>query len=117
MKGKSVMKKFTIITAAFLLLLLPNIKAQLTGIKVAPLQLGNIWVYDVGYMAMRKITVVDTNIVIDTLSYFKLRAQSNYGSEGNEYARLKEDGFYALRKDTAYPEPNHELLYYKKMLL
>ncbi len=108
------MKNFTLITAALLLLFIANTKAQLTGITRAPLQLGNIWVYD-NVTSMSRTTVTDTNTVIDSISYFKLWYEANYGGiEGDWYARLNEDGFYALRMDSTYTEPNHELPYYKK---
>ncbi len=101
------MKNFTLITAALLLLFLPNIKAQ----EVAPLQLGNIWVYS----GPIKITVVDTNVIVDTISYFKLRYQTSNGQlDFNSYVRLKEGGYYAIRRDSTYPAPNHEKIYWKK---
>ena len=62
-----------------------------------------------------KTVVVDTNTVIDTLSYYKLESISNYGTiPSYGYARLREDEFYVIRLDTSYPAPNHELSYYKK---
>ena len=102
------MKNFTTISITLLMLFITNSKAQLTGTTVAPLQLGNIWVYDVG-TALRKITVVDSNIVINNLSYYKLGIGSI-----NEYARVNENGFYAELMDSSYTEPHHELPYYKK---
>jgi hypothetical protein len=47
--------------------------------EVAPLQLGNIWIYDHSTHLL-KITVVDTNTVIDTAVYYKLESVSNYGT-------------------------------------
>jgi hypothetical protein len=76
--------------------------------------LGNIWIYDHSTHLI-KTTVVDTNIIIDTLVYYKLESISNYGNTPScGYARLKDDGFYGVRLDTSYPAPNHEKLYYKK---
>jgi hypothetical protein len=103
------MNNFTIISVISLLLFLTNINAQ----EVAPLQLGNIWVYNTG-TTLVKVTVVDTNSVIDSIVYCKFKSISNYGYISNGHSRLREDGFYAMRRDTSYPAPNHELLYYKK---
>lgn len=99
------MKHSTIMTTALLLFFFPNIKAQ----TVAPLQLGNIWVYDLVWGMNNRIAVIDTNIVIDSVSYFKLGI--NYDTLDNKYVRLTEDGYYA-RYDVDYPNNLH--LYYKK---
>ncbi|MGD8306757.1 MAG: hypothetical protein PVF17_08900 [Ignavibacteria bacterium] len=62
-----------------------------------------------------KLTIVDTNITLDTKDYFKLRYQTTDGQlDYNDYARLNEDGYYTARLDITYPAPNYELLYYKK---
>jgi hypothetical protein len=108
------MKNIILMTVALLLCLMTDTNAQLTGITRAPLQLGNIWVYDNG-TSLSRTTIVDSNIVIDSITYFKLWYEVNYGGiEGDWYARLNADGFYALRMDSTYTEPNHELPYYKK---
>ncbi len=102
------MKKFTII--AILMLLKMTITAQ----EVVPLQLGNVWIYD-NYPGVSRTTVVDTNVIIDNISYFKLLRESNQGNINYfSYVRLRQDGYYVVRRDTSYPAPNHELLYYKK---
>jgi hypothetical protein len=93
-----------------LLLYLPIGYAQ----EVAPFQTGNIWIYDVGYMSLRKITVIDSTIVLDSLIYFVLKFESNHGGFSNQYFRLRSDDYYAFRRDTSYPAPNHEQIYYKK---
>jgi hypothetical protein len=85
--------------------------------EVAPLQLGNYWIYDSdpSNEILGKITVVDTNIVIDSISYFRLEGSSNYDTtKAYMYSRLNEDGYYVTRLDTSYPAPNHEKLYWKK---
>ena len=107
------MKNFTIISVISLLLFVVNINAQ----EVAPLQLGNYWIYDDNPQdeILGKTTVVDTNIIIDTITYNKLEYSSNYDTtKWYMYSRLKEDGYYAVRLDTSYPAPNHEKLYWKK---
>lgn len=80
---------------------------------VAPLKLGNSWIYDNITYIERK-TVADTNFIVDTISYKKVRTESHSGIEYYNYERLREDGYYVVRLDTSYPAPNHELLYYKK---
>ena len=104
------MKNYTIIAAVYLLLFLTPISAQ----EIAPLQLGNIWIYDYS-TSLGRISVIDTSVFIDTIKYHQTRWQANYGGlEGYEFVRLKEDGYYAIRLDTSYQAPNNELLYYKK---
>jgi hypothetical protein len=103
------MKNSTIVSVIFLLLFVPNIKTQ----TVAPLELGNVWIYDYTFH-LSKSTVVDTNVLIDTILYYKVKTVSNYGTTPTYgYARLREDGFYAVRYDTSYPAPDNEFLYYK----
>jgi len=107
-------KNLIFISAILLLLFLSNTGAQTT---VAPLQLGNVWFYgdDTTPHPDAKTTVVDTNALINSISYFKLRYQTINGQlDYNRYVRLKEDDFYAISLDTTYPAPDHELLYYKK---
>ena len=99
------MKNFTILTFCSLLLFVPNIKAQ----TVAPLQLGNIWVYD-RISTTARTTVIDTNIYIDTIPYCKLFIEVNYGATGNAFVRLKEDSFYVLYNEF----DSTETTYYKK---
>ena len=89
----------------YLLLFIPNIKAQ----NVAPLELGNIWVYD-RISTTARTTVIDTNIYIDTIPYCKLFIEVNYGATGNAFERLKEDGFYVLYNEF----DSTETPYYKK---
>jgi Secretion system C-terminal sorting domain len=104
------MKNFTFICVIYLLLSFTSINAQ----EVAPLQLGNIWIYN-EYASTSRTTVVDTNAVIDTVSYCKLFRELNYSDlHYFLYMRLKEDGYYAFRRDTSYPAPNDEQIYYKK---
>lgn len=107
------MKNSTILTTIIILVFLTKIYAQ----EVAPLQLGNYWIDDDNPYdeILGKTTVVDTNIVIDTIAYFKLEGSSNYDTtRWYMYSRLREDGYYAIRLDTSYPAPNHEKIYWKK---
>lgn len=106
------MKIFTFILVLYSMLSFTISYAQ----EVAPLQLGNYWIYDSGPSTnLGKITVVDTNIVIDSVAYYKLEGSSNYDTtRWYRYSRLREDGYYAIRLDTSYPTPNHEKLYWEK---
>lgn len=80
--------------------------------EVAPLQLGNVWIYEDGVVEW-KISIIDTNYTIDGITYYR----QQYETPSLVYSvpvRLRDDGFYAVRLDTSYPAPNHEKLYYKK---
>jgi hypothetical protein len=102
------MKNLTIVTFTFSFLLISaNIYAQL----IAPLGLGNRWIFEGD---ISRLTDVDTNYVIDTISYHRFTIQNTNGFEYSRYTRLNDSGYYAVRFDTSYPAPNHELLYYKK---
>jgi hypothetical protein len=106
------MKIFAFIFVLYPILSFSIIYAQ----EVAPLQLGNYWIYDSGPSTnLGKITVVDTNVVIDSVAYYKLEGSSNYDTtKWYRYSRLREDGYFAIRLDTSYPASNHEKLYWKK---
>jgi hypothetical protein len=104
------MRNFTIISTITLLLFLPNIDAQ----EVAPLQLGNVWVYDLS-PSLNRVSITDTNTVIDSMIYFTVAIEYNSPYGINEhYVRLRPDGYYVVRLDTSYPAPNHEKLYWKQ---
>ena len=100
------MKNFTIISVISLLLFVQNIKAQ----ELAPLELGNIWIYEQP-STIGRITIVDTNIVINSIPYFEFSIESNYGGvTDSHYVRLREDSFYVhLNKFDST-----ETIYYKK---
>ncbi len=101
------MKNFTILTFCSLLLFVPNLQAQ----ELAPLELGNIWIYEQP-STIGRITIVDTNIVINSIPYFEFSIESNYGGEtDSHFIRLREDSFYVrLNKfdstETAYYKKN-----------
>lgn len=104
------MKNFEIVFAISLSLFFSYINAQ----TVAPLKLDNIWVYDNSSHGntLVKITVIDTNIVIDSISYCKLSLESNYGGlQYYKYARLREDDFYVRFNEFDSTETH---IYYKK---
>jgi hypothetical protein len=100
------MKNFTIITFFSLLLYVPNLRAQ----DLAPLEVGNIWIYEQP-SALGRITIVDTNIFINSIPYFEFSIESNYGGEtDSHYVRLREDSFYVKLNNFYLTETS----YYKK---
>jgi Secretion system C-terminal sorting domain len=100
------MKTISIISFISILLFVPNIEAQ----NIAPLKLGNIWVYEQP-TTIGRITIVDTNIVINSIPYFEFSIESNYGGEtDSHYVRLREDGFYVYLNKF----DSTESIYYKK---
>ena len=77
--------------------------------EVAPLQLGNVWIYE-NDASLLRIEVVDTAVIIDSIQYFKV--DLNY--QLSRLIRLRTDDFYVIKKDSAFPEPLNEKMYYKK---
>ncbi len=105
------MKIFTIGTFICLLLAILNANAQ----ELAPLELNNFWVFNYNSNIHRRVTIVDTNYIIDSIIYNKTKWQSNFSTDsGFIFMRLTDSNYYAVRLDTSYPAPNHEKLYYKK---
>lgn len=85
-----------------------------TQFRYAPLQLGNVWVYkDVIYNGlMYRAEIVDSAVTIDTLQYFGYGIA--YPTYSTGFLRSREDSFYVSKEDSTLPEPNNELIYYKK---
>ena len=77
--------------------------------EVAPIQLGNVWIYE-NDASLLRIEVVDTAVIIDSIQYFKV--DLNY--QLSRLIRLRTDDFYVIKKDSAFPEPLNEKMYYKK---
>jgi hypothetical protein len=104
------MKNLTYVFIVSLLISFLNTYAQ----EVAPLKLDNVWIYDLN-PSLNRVSISDTNIVIDSISYYKVEIEHSSPYWISEhYVRLKTDGYYAVRLDTSYPAPNHEKLYWKK---
>lgn len=87
-----------------------NIYAQLD----APLNLNNSWVYEDHSGYRFKETIIDTSVIIDSITYCEVWIQSHSHMNGyHEYIRLNEDSFYVWWNEpnpgTVYEEP-----YYKK---
>lgn len=104
------MKKIYLI----IFLLITITQPHLTQFKYAPLQLGNVWVYkDVIYNGlMYRAEIVDSAVTIDTLQYFGYGIA--YPTYSTGFLRSREDSFYVSKEDSTLPEPNNELIYYKK---
>ena len=77
----------------------------------APLQLGNVWVYDYGNGILGRAEIVDSSFFIDSIKYFGVAA----GYFGNDRAvRLTEEDYLVMKEDSTFPEPLNEWIYYKK---
>ncbi len=79
--------------------------------EVAPLQLGNVWLYETDAFFYR-IEVVDSAVIIDSMQYFE--SELNYQGQYSRMIRLRSDDFYVIKEDSTYPEPLNERIYYKK---
>ena len=96
-----------------LFLLCEKVLAQTATYTIAPLShINNYWVYEDNYVIIRTTTIriIDTAKYIDSIKYVEVLVD---GIQKILY-RLREDGFYVMRRDTSYPEPNYEQIYYKK---
>lgn len=107
------MKSFIII----LLFLCAENFAQEVIFPVVPLGQNNLWVYEdtYGSSTFKTIQIIDTAKYVDSIKYFEveIKYRDESWSFSNLY-RLRDDGYYVMRSDTSYPEPNHESIYYKK---
>ncbi len=84
---------------------------------VAPLSQNNYWVYLDDYISKtwKTIQVTDTGKYIDSIKYFEVDVKrSDYSFSYKQLFRLREDGYYVMRRDTSFPGLNHEQIYYKK---
>ena len=93
----------------FLFLFNQVIKAQ--EIDFAPLQIGNVWVYQHQSGLLIRGEVVDSSFVIDSIKYFGIAE----GYSGNDRAlRLTDKNYFVMREDSSFPEPLNERIYYKR---
>lgn len=84
---------------------------QEVAFPIAPLAQNNFWVYEDSYTkAFRSIRISETAKYVDSIKYFEVEIEGIY----KRLFRLRNDGYYVMRSDTSYPEPNHEAIYYKK---
>jgi hypothetical protein len=83
---------------------------------VAPLAHGNYWsYYDYEYITWKSIHVIDTAKYVDSIKYYEVQVEiRNQSFSYKRLFRLREDGFYVMRRDTSFPGLNHEQIYYKK---
>ena len=103
------MKKYLLNILFTIIIFTGFIKAQ--EIDFAPLQLGNIWVYEHQSGLLIRGEVIDSSFIIDSIKYFGLAE----GYSGNDRAlRLTEENYFVMREDSTFPEPNNERKYYKK---
>jgi len=98
-------------SAFFLFTLLFFLPFNLQAQEVAPIQLGNVWIYE-NDASLLRIEVVDTAVIIDSIQYFKV--DLNYQNQESRLIRLRADDFYVIKEDSAFPEPFNEKKYYKK---
>jgi hypothetical protein len=105
------MKKIYILIT-FILIVVTISFTHAQPFRYAPLELGNIWVYEVYDGTLRRAEIVDTAIIIDSIKYF------GYGIAYKPYVsgfvRLREDSFYVSNEDSTFPQPWNEYKYYKK---
>jgi hypothetical protein len=89
--------------------------AQNLPLGIAPLSnLNNYWVYQ-DYSSgqpggFETLKIIDTAKYIDSIKYLEIEAWGFHKT----YYRLREDGYYVMRRDSVHPEPYHEQRYYKK---
>jgi hypothetical protein len=88
-----------------------HLSLPISAQQAAPLKVGNVWVYDV-FPGKVRYSIIDSNVIVDSISYFNLKSQYHFGSF-NSFVRITEQGYYAIRRDSSYPAPNNEELYYK----
>ncbi len=96
----------------FAILSINNASAQsaLIAEGMQPIGINNLWIYD-NFSSYSIWKFSDDIIIIDSIQYNILNV--NYISP-DQYVRLREDGYFVLRRDSTYNEPNHEEIYYKK---
>ncbi|MCH7724759.1 MAG: T9SS type A sorting domain-containing protein [Bacteroidetes bacterium] len=80
--------------------------------RYAPLELGNVWVYDVFDGSRRRAEIVDSAVIIDSIKYFGYGI--NYNTQYSKVIRLRADNFYVIKEDSTFPVPLNEMIYYKK---
>jgi len=104
-----------IILSLFISITSIKISAQSGGYAqgMLPIGVNNLWVYETSpvYHTHSIWIFGNETVTIDSYQYNILRA--NYVG-WPQYVRLREDGYYVLRRDSTYNEPNHEEIYYKK---
>ena len=86
--------------------------SSFTTAQYAPLQLGNVWVYE-SYTGTRgRVEIIDSAITIDSIKYFGYAFA--YLTNISGLNRLRTDDYYVIKEDSTFPEPLNERIYYKK---
>lgn len=97
-----------------LLILLFSTTSDLSVAQVeyAPLQLGNVWVYESSSGSRGRVEIIDSSIIVDSIKYFGFAFA--YQTDISGLIRLRNDAYYVSKQDSAFPEPFDEYRYYKK---
>ncbi len=102
------MEKIYLITIIFLVIS----HSYFAQVEYAPLQLGNVWIYE-NYVGSRgRAEIVDSSFMIDTIKYYGFAFGYNQDIAG--LIRLTSDGYFVSKQDSTLPEPLNEYKYYKK---
>ena len=80
--------------------------------EFAPIQLGNVWVYEFNNGTRYRSEIIDSSVMIDSIKYFGYGL--NYNTQYSKIIRLRNDDFYVIKEDSTFPEPLNERIYYKK---
>jgi|GEM_PF-5470925 len=109
------MKKILIL----LIVIVAKVNSQV-GYAVAPLEIGNLWVYeeydDIFHTNLVRTTIykLTDTVRVDSVKYFEIQIRDIPGVSYSRLIRLREDSFYVARRDSAFPMLNNEEIYYKK---
>jgi hypothetical protein len=76
------------------------------------LQLGNVWVYQIVGANRSRVEIIDSAVIIDSINYFGFAFA--YQTNISGLIRLRSDGYYVSKQDSAFPEPLNEWRYYKR---
>lgn len=85
---------------------------NIAQVEYAPLQLGNVWVYQIVGANRSRVEIIDSAVIIDSIKYFGYAFA--YQTNISGLIRLRSDGYYVSKQDSAFPEPLNEWRYYKK---
>ncbi len=100
-------------TIFFLSLLIISTSYNSNAQLVAPLNLNNSWIYENQLGELKKQTIIDTTVILDSVKYCKVWIQTHSHMSGyNEYIRLNQDSFYVWWTRNG-PSPYYDQPYYK----
>ena len=81
-------------------------------ISYAPIELGNIWVYEIYDGTLRRAEIVDSSVIIDSIKYYGVAFA--YQKHYSDAIRLREDDFYVIKVDSSSHDSLNERRYYKR---